>query len=382
MTNNTMNTNAIEIINAIVEDIVNPSAAAEDSVEEFANDVISGKEEEIDVGLQTDGVENPLEDALEKPEEIKEFKYSCQKLSVKTYLERFKAGKIAVPSCQRSAGVWKKDQEDRLVDTILSKLPIPAVTLGEVDEQAYVVDGLQRTTTLEHLMTRKDIDDETKKKIQSYQLNIVTVHDMDWESFEKYFYNCNNGTPLATAVKECASLPTELSSAINKVSDNSFFYEGEFGRTVLTNEQKRIMAMSMLLAATGLNSAIKAKDLAKAMLNAENLIGDNVDKAKANMDKVIEAFKALKAEHVKRGFNSNYVCAWGYLLVQYPEITSDEIAEVTMHIFEKTKAITPYSSTTGSGSAGWKTLQKRINVIADVLDEIRHPEEIMEANVA
>lgn len=391
-----------EIKNAVVESIITGK-----EMSSFAEDVMSGKEPELDLGIQNEPVdleleaeeveevpeeipvedepeldlglqenpveeiENPLAEALEEPEEVQEFKSSCQKLSVKTYLERYRSGKIAVPSCQRAAGVWKKEQEDRLIDTIISKLPVPAITLGEVEGQAYVVDGLQRTTTLEHLLNRKDVDEETKKKIQSYQLNIVTVHDMDWESFEKYFYNCNNGTPLASAVKECAALPSTLTGAINTVTNNPYFYEGEFCRTAITNDHKRIMAMSFLLAATGLNSAIKAKELSKALLTAENLVIDNVEKAAQNMNKVIEAFKLLKTDYVKRAFNANYVCVWGYLLVQYPEITINEIAEVTMHIFAKAKAISKYSTYTGSGAANWKPLKGRIEVVADVLDELR-----------
>lgn len=345
-----------------------------EEVEEVPDEILAEDEPELELGLQESPVEemeNPLEEVFEEPTVIKEFKASCQKLSVKTYLERYKAGKIAVPSCQRAAGVWKKEQEDRLIDTIVSKLPVPAITLGEVDGQAYVVDGLQRTTTLEHLLNRKDVDEDTKKKIQSYQLSIVIVHDMDWESFEKYFYNCNNGTPLASAVKECAGLPSTLTNAINTVSNNPYFYEGEFGRTAITNDHKRIMSMSFLLAATGLNSAIKAKELSKALLTAENLVLDNVTKAVNNMNKVIEAFKLLKADYVKRAFNANYVCVWGYLLVQYPEITIDEIAEVTMYIFAKSKAISKYSACTGSGAANWKPLKGRIEVVADVLDKLR-----------
>lgn len=429
MSNNRQKINNVNV-EALINDIVNGTnkyndeydfdkeeIKEEDEMNDFANDVLKGVEAEIDLGIQSEPVdleleaekieeipeaipvenepelnlglqdnpveeiENPLEEVLEEPVGITEYKSSRQNISVKTYLERYRSGKITVPSCQRSAGVWKKDQEDRLVDTMMSKLPIPAITLGEVEGQSYVVDGLQRTTALEHLLSRKDIDEETKKKIQSYQLNVVTVHEMDWVGFEKYFYNCNNGTPLASAVKECASLPAAVAAAVNEVANNSYFYEGEFGRTTITNDHKRVMSMSMLLAATGLNSSIKAKELAKALTTAENLVVCNTEKAKANMNKVIDAFKLLKSEFVKRGFNANYVCTWGYLLVQYPEITAEEIAEVTMRIFAKSKAIPAYSKTTGNGSAGWKPLQNRINVVADILDEFRKEVEAEENEV-
>lgn len=66
------------------------------------------------------------------------------------YLRKLKQGKIITqPDFQRNL-VWKKDKKSQFVESIILNFPIPPIYLNETKDGRYmIIDGLQRTTTLQ-----------------------------------------------------------------------------------------------------------------------------------------------------------------------------------------------------------------------------------------
>lgn len=76
--------------------------------------------------------------------------------TVYEYLRRLKQGKILVqPDFQRNQ-VWKHDQKSRFIESVLLNYPLPPIYLNEtIDTKYIVIDGLQRTSTLNEFYTGK-----------------------------------------------------------------------------------------------------------------------------------------------------------------------------------------------------------------------------------
>lgn len=55
---------------------------------------------------------------------------------------------VNVPEYQREAGIWKPEQRRRLVYTALRQLPIPPIITYRENGRFFILDGLQRLTTL------------------------------------------------------------------------------------------------------------------------------------------------------------------------------------------------------------------------------------------
>lgn len=395
-----------EIKNSVVESIITGK-----EMNSFAEDIMNGKEPELDLGIQNEPIdleleaeeveevpdeipaedepelelglqespveemENPLEEVFEKPEEVKKFKVSRQDICVKTYLNRFKSGEIKIPECQRMF-VWDDKQIDELLVSIKKGLSMTELKLGEVDGQMYLADGLQRTTALMKMLDSKKISDEDKKTIQSYKVLVNTTHDMDWDSFNEYFYNCNNGTALASAVKACAKLSDKMHAAVMELSGNEFFRTATAKKVFSKNDQKRVIAMAFLSYSAGIKAGITAPVLSKRLIEAEDIILNHKDEAKRRLDIVVEGLSQLEDKFVYQATNANYICAWNHVFDAYTNVGADDVAEVTMKIFEGAKPLPAYSRTVGGGSSSKNSVENRAKVYMKVMEEVRKNHEL------
>lgn len=62
------------------------------------------------------------------------------------------------PAFQRKGGLWNSIVQSRLIESLLIKLPIPALYLDATDDEKWkVVDGLQRLTTLDYFLVKQNI---------------------------------------------------------------------------------------------------------------------------------------------------------------------------------------------------------------------------------
>ena len=62
------------------------------------------------------------------------------------------------PKFQRQAGIWKKEVQSRLIESILIRIPLPAFYIDATDDDNWlVVDGLQRLSALKSFVTDKKL---------------------------------------------------------------------------------------------------------------------------------------------------------------------------------------------------------------------------------
>ncbi|MDI9342439.1 MAG: DUF262 domain-containing protein [Sediminibacterium sp.] len=91
-----------------------------------------------------EGIKYPILDPANSDFEILELPFT-----IFEYLRKLGQGKIVVqPDFQRNQ-VWKIDQKSRFIESVLLNYPLPPIYLNETKDSKYmVIDGLQRTTTL------------------------------------------------------------------------------------------------------------------------------------------------------------------------------------------------------------------------------------------
>ena len=74
-------------------------------------------------------------------------------------IKRIRNGEIVLtPEFQREAGVWNNDTQSRLIESMMIRIPLPAFYLDATNEDKWlVVDGLQRLTTIDRFVIKKEL---------------------------------------------------------------------------------------------------------------------------------------------------------------------------------------------------------------------------------
>jgi hypothetical protein len=176
------------------------------------------------------------------------------------------------PTYQRSA-VWKPDQKQLLIDSILRKIDIPKIYLRETSGDGFtyeIVDGQQRMRALwEYLSNQYSLSDEAEQlligdslydvsgskyvdlppkvkieRIHKYTLDVVIIQQATEDEIADLFYRLNNGTPLKPAEVRNA-MPGEMTKTIRSLAQHPFFGKVSFGNLRFAHDQ--VAAQMMLL---------------------------------------------------------------------------------------------------------------------------------------
>lgn len=63
------------------------------------------------------------------------------------------------PGFQRKGGIWTKEAQSRLIESLLIRIPIPAIYVDATDEDHWlIVDGLQRLTALDRFVRKHELE--------------------------------------------------------------------------------------------------------------------------------------------------------------------------------------------------------------------------------
>lgn len=132
----------------------------------------------IDQELGADGRPSDIEKEVDIPYPFDADKISISNRTVpiQSLIRRLKQGTITSPLIQRGAGIWDDEQQSRLIESLLLKIPLPLFYVAaDENENWSVVDGLQRVTAIRRFV----IDEEftlrglefLKKEFNGYGFN-------------------------------------------------------------------------------------------------------------------------------------------------------------------------------------------------------------------
>lgn len=157
-------------------------------------------------------------------------KIKIEEYSIYDIFRYYQEGKLIIPRLQRSL-VWSKEQKESLRDTISKNLPIGTLYFhNEVEQekenekdQYYIIDGLQRTTTIIELFINPLAD-----SLEAFKSSII-------DSFEEYNIKFNISDNSIKVIYE-AMLKFNLSQYIKEIDPRNldekqiynFIYDNEF----------------------------------------------------------------------------------------------------------------------------------------------------------
>ena len=163
--------------------------------------------------------------------------FHTKQLSISSVLGKLKRGLQLNPSYQRNS-VWTRSQKQLLIDSILSKIPIPSLYFNEIaEDQEDVVDGQQRLRTIQEYTNGdfvlsedsafgakgyKQLSEKLREEFDDYQLSIVKLVNWSDEQVEDMFLRLQDGSPLNAAEKRRAITGT-FRDVVKELSMCSFF---------------------------------------------------------------------------------------------------------------------------------------------------------------
>ena len=94
---------------------------------------------------------------LQKPFDPKKIRVMPQFTSMSNIIMRLQEGRINInPDFQRASGIWNQKNKERLIESLMIKLPLPAFYFDMSDDDLWVViDGLQRLTAIKEFVVDK-----------------------------------------------------------------------------------------------------------------------------------------------------------------------------------------------------------------------------------
>ena len=141
---------------------------------------------------------------------------------------------------QRPEGVWSKEDQQCLIDTIIKGEPMPLFFFNAINDKFYVVDGQQRLFSIKEFYNDKlklnekfsgkslankkfsELDVEIQNKFLEYKLSTRILDNYDDEKVRLIFSRLQRGQRLTDGEKINA-LPGEIIVSIRKLSESKFF---------------------------------------------------------------------------------------------------------------------------------------------------------------
>ena len=376
----TTNMNIIDITNDVTE------IKEDNTITENTNMTTIEKETTVDEAF-AEAVSLIPEELIEV-EDGKQFERSSETVTIKTLINRYKKGSIQIPKCQRLY-VWKESDVDLLADSILHNFPMGIIIIGECEKAKYLLDGLQRITSIVKLLSSDKLSKEDKKEITDYRVVVETIHGMTMDDMNAFIQRCNMGVKMSAATKHRAGLPSSLFNAVVDLAGKPVFREVKTNRTFTTAAHNELIAMHSLLAAAGIPAGKNtAAELCKRLKACEPEIMLKVDEAKRLVDFLSDVFfempdfleamgqdeetAKVRAEHLSvKALNVNFAAALFRLMEKNPDVTVGEVQYIVSQIFAGKNATKDYAATTSRNSADEKSLINRVKVLEQYLAQAR-----------
>ncbi len=376
----TTNMNIIDITNDVTE------IKEDNTITENTNMTTIEKETTVDEAF-AEAVSLIPEELIEV-EDGKQFERSSETVTIKTLINRYKKGSIQIPKCQRLY-VWKESDVDLLADSILHNFPMGVIIIGECEKEKYLLDGLQRITSIVKLLSSDKLSKEDKKEITDYRVVVETIHGMTMDDMNAFIQRCNMGVKMSAATKHRAGLPSSLFNAVLDLAGKPVFREVKTNRTFTTAAHNELIAMHSLLAAAGIPAGKNtAAELCKRLKACEPEIMLKVDEANRLVDFLSDVFfempdfleamgqdeetAKVRAEHLSvKALNVNFAAALFRLMEKNPDVTVGEVQYIVSQIFAGKNAAKDYAATTSRNSADEKSLINRVKVLEQYLAQAR-----------
>lgn len=199
-------------------------------------------------------------------------KVSRENCPVKPLIGKMKREKIVLKhKLQRRESVWSNPNKSLLIDSLLRGYIVPPVYTISEDGVQYVIDGVQRLSTLkgfyndEFAISKKaepviiegaeyniaglkfsKLDQVVKDELDSSAITVYEITEYTDKDVREMFRRLNSGKPLNTSQKLTPDMSDELSNAIFDIVSLPFF-EKRLTATQLKSSVDQSIALETLM---------------------------------------------------------------------------------------------------------------------------------------
>ena len=317
--------------------------------------------------------------------------------------QAFKSGKMTSDNAIQRSDVWKPEQRDLLVHSIITGFPIPqfiSIRSETTNEKGKVVlyddllDGKQRTTTIrlfrsgEHRLgqlrpvvvdgtaydisgkTYSELPEEVQDKFDSRTFSFIRIDGADDETEAEIFARMNNGSPMS-AVEKCRCKAADLAT-IKELAHHELFES-----TLTANAFKRyqnediVVKAYMMLTTKKSDICLDNKAVRPVM---ESLTFDEEDKAMLEevFDYVLEVYREMTGDGLKTpaGKAAKKMMVRTHLISTIPMVEAAITKGITIEdyaawiqSFYGGKIDTRYTANASSGSNHHAQVEARWNIL-------------------
>ena len=193
-------------------------------------------------------------------------------MKIREYVKNIKSYPVD-KTYQRPEGVWSKEDQQCLIDTIIKGEPMPLFFFNAISDKFYVIDGQQRLFSIKEFYNDKlklnekfsgkllankrfsEVNVEIQNKFLEYKLSTRILDNYDDEKVRLIFSRLQRGQRLTDGEKINA-LPGEIVVSIRKLSEAKFFKYCKngavFGRNVANSINLHIFSRRNRCAEGGL----------------------------------------------------------------------------------------------------------------------------------
>lgn len=112
-----------------------------------------------DSGVSTDVESEHVGEAIDKPFDPEQIEVQTRNPTVSLLLSRIRRGTLDLaPDFQRNPGIWTKEAQSRLIESLLLRITLPTFYAAEAENDVWaIVDGVQRLTTIARFVDPESI---------------------------------------------------------------------------------------------------------------------------------------------------------------------------------------------------------------------------------
>lgn len=216
-------------------------------------------------------------------------KVSRENCPVKPLIEKMKREKIVLKhKLQRRESVWSNPNKSLLIDSLLRGYIVPPVYTISEDGVQYVIDGVQRLSTLkgfyndEFAISKKaepviiegaeyniaglkfsKLDQVVKDELDSSAITVYEITEYTDKDVREMFRRLNSGKPLNTSQKLTPDMSDELSNAIFNIVSLPFFEKRLTSAQLKSSVDQSIALETLMLCSTNKDNdfaSFRAKD--------------------------------------------------------------------------------------------------------------------------
>lgn len=320
------------------------------------------------IDLLEDAVNVMLDDEEDAEIVCKKYKSSIEQKTFRSVLKLYNSKKLVIPNCQRPY-IWSSLNIDNLFWTIDHALPIGMFLFAEHNGTIYLLDGLQRFTTLSNKLLSLSSKEE-QKELLDIPLTVSTTYNMTLEDMLTYFRMINSAVALASAVKARAELPAEMQDIILKLSKEADVFKlYNVTKTFLKNQHAETIVSNLFPAVLGEKYI---ENQPKTLVNYINAHLEDIDSQVVGdcwniINRISEAYLWLKdTSIISRSISSSSLSSLIYVVNEFKELSAENIADMIYCTFKERRFNPEYSKHCGSTAYRATKVEGRIKYWKDL----------------